>query len=278
MVARANEAAYRAAREAAAVYTPAREVLRLVGEDRETFLHGMVTQDVKGLAVGKSAYAAMLTPKGQMVADARIWKRERELLVETEPLFGAKVKEFLEKYLISEDAEVQVAPELAVVMRFGPQATGGDEIVPREELERVAGSLPRLDEGTYEVLRVEAGVPRFGADMDESTIPLEAGLERAIHYAKGCYIGQEVIARATFRGHMNRKLAGLLLGELAPEPKTELRSGDRKIGWITTVVASPALRQNVALGYVHKDFLEPGTKVQLASGGEAEVRALPLVA
>jgi folate-binding protein YgfZ len=312
MDARLDEATYRAARESAAAWPTGRDALQLVGEDRVSFLHGMVTNDVKGLEAGGVNYAAMLTPKGQMIGDARVWKRAADLVLDTEPAHGEAVKQFLEKYLISEDAEVRVS-ELAVVALLGPAAAaalnvsppagkfqpleldgapafaaaslllgrpGVDVLLPREKVPALLArlSLPLLNEATWEVLRVEAGMPRFGLDMDEATIPLEANLERAIHYNKGCYVGQEVIARATFRGHMNRKLVGLLLGVQQPAPKTELRSGERKVGWVTTVIDSPALGQKAALAYLHRDFLAPGTKVQLAGGGEAEVRALPLVA
>jgi folate-binding protein YgfZ len=131
-----------------------------------------------------------------------------------------------------------------------------------------------------EWLRVEAGIPRYGVDMDEKTLPMEAGLEqRALHFQKGCYIGQEVIARATYRGHMNRRLSGLLLGNASPPARAELRAGERKAGWVTSVLHSPALNQNVALGYVHRDFLQPGTGLTLATGGDSvTVAALPLVA
>ena len=109
----------------------------------------------------------------------------------------------------------------------------------------------------------------FGTDMTETTIPLEANLEKSIHYNKGCYIGQEVIARATYRGQMNKKLVLVMLGEAAPEVKTELRVGERKVGWVTSLVKSPRHGQNIALAYVHRDFVAGGTKLDLASGGSA---------
>jgi aminomethyltransferase len=138
-----------------------------------------------------------------------------------------------------------------------------------------AHGLRPLGFQALELLRVEAGVPRYGQDMVDTTIPLEANLTHAISYNKGCYIGQEVIARATFRGHMNRKLAGLLLGDVEAAPGTELRKGEKKVGWITSVVRSPAQGQRVALGYVHRDHLEPGTELTLAEGSTVKVAPLP---
>jgi folate-binding protein YgfZ len=321
-----SQAEYRAAREAVALHDASyRETLRITGEDRASFLHGMVTQDVNGLPPGAAAYAAMVTAKGAMVADARLLKREADLLLDVEPGTGAKVKEFLEKYLISEDAELSdVTGEHALLRLLGPRAGevlgaclgaafeplaanatreaslagarvllwgqpafekhGVDVLVPRGALEAVwralvqagmAHGLKPLGFEALEQLRVEAGVPRYGQDMVDTTIPLEANLSHAISYNKGCYIGQEVIARATFRGHMNRKLTGLLLGEAEAAPGAELRKGEKKVGWITSVVRSPARGQRVALGYVHRDHLDPGTELTVAGGPTVTVAALP---
>ena len=175
-----------------------------------------------------------------------------------------------------------------LVLPSGLLLPGVDLLVSVQGLEAVFTAL--LDTGSeeglapcgweaLEVLRVERGVPRYGADMDERTIPLEANLERALHYQKGCYIGQEVIARATFRGHMNRRLVGLLLGKAHPAPRTELFLGDKKVGFVTSVVHSERLGQEIALGYVHRDALEPGTALRLAGElGLATVQTLPFPA
>ncbi|MCC6337277.1 MAG: folate-binding protein YgfZ [Myxococcales bacterium] len=296
----AQSVEYRAAREGAALWdTSARDALRVTGDDRVSFLHGMVTNDVEGLAPGASCYAAMLTAKGAMVGDLRLLRREADLVLDTGAGRGPAVKDFLNKYLISEDAEVHDAPELAALAVVGPRAeevvarlpkdavlgrlvsllSGVDVLVPKArvaELLAAAPDVPRLSAQTVEVLRVEAGVPVFGVDMTESTIPLEANLERALHFQKGCYIGQEVIARATYRGQMNKKLMGLLLGDASPAPGAELRQGERKVGWLTTVVRSEAKGQTAALGYVHRDFLAPGTELDVATGGKAVVASLPL--
>ena len=137
-----------------------------------------------------------------------------------------------------------------------------------------------LDEATAEALRIEAGVPLFGRDMDEETIPLEAGIEsRAISFSKGCYVGQEVIIRVLHRGHgrVARKLVGLTLdGEDAPEAGAAVRSGDREIGSVTSSTASPALQRPIALAYVHRDFFEPGTTVTVGDQ-TATVTTLPFV-
>ena len=316
------EAEYAAAREAVTLHDASyRECVRLTGEDRASFLHGMVTQDVKGLAPGATAYTTLVTVKGAMVADGRLVRREDDLLLDVEPGAGARVREFLDKYLISEDAELHDATaELALLRLLGPHASellgrvlgesaaplaphttrsvtlagtpvlllGAqghglpqvDLLVPRAALEAVwtaltgAGAKP-LGFEALELLRVEAGVPRFGQDLVETTIPLEANLAHAISYNKGCYIGQEVIARATFRGHMNRTLAGLLLGDAEAPKGTELLREGKKVGYLTSVVRSPRLGQWVALGYVRRE-VEPGTALQLGEGpATATVHPLP---
>lgn len=285
---------YQAAQNGSAVFEAAdRQQLRVTGPDAVSFIQGMVTNDVAALAVGASCYAALLTVKGSMVGDARILRTENGLVIDTGPGRGAAVKAFLEKYLISEDAEIHDAPELAVVGLVGPQSQellakipadakvgellsslgGVDVVVKRDQLPEVMAALssvPKLSHDTLEVLRVEKLVPLFGVDMTEVTIPLEANLDHAINYKKGCYIGQEVIARATYRGQMNKKLVQLLVGEATPERKTELKQGDRKVGWITSVVKSPKHGQHLAIGYVHRDFLTSGTKFEM-SGTTATV-------
>jgi folate-binding protein YgfZ len=142
-----------------------------------------------------------------------------------------------------------------------------------------AGAI-EVDPATAEAIRIESGVPLFHHDMDEDTIPLEAGIEsRAISFSKGCYVGQEVVIRVLHRGHgrVARKLVGLRLeGDRVPAAGTLIRAGDREIGRITSSTQSPALQLPIALGYVHRDFVEPGAKVTV-DGAAGEVVALPFV-
>ena len=150
-----------------------------------------------------------------------------------------------------------------------------------------AAGAVALPAAVVEALRVEAGLPEFGVDMDEDTIPLEAGLEsRAISFTKGCYVGQEVIVRVRDRGHgrVARRLVGLVLEgrdtTVVPARGAALRAGDRDVGRVTSAVWSPALGQAIALGYVHRDFTEPGTTVTVATDRgavDARIRALPFI-
>jgi len=150
---------------------------------------------------------------------------------------------------------------------------------------RDAGAVD-VDAAVAEVCRVESGRPVFGKDMAENTIPLEAGIEdRAISLTKGCYVGQEIIIRVLHRGHgrVARRLVGLTLdpGVAVPAPGSAIRGSDREIGTITSAVLSPSLGRPIALGYVHRDFVEPGTAVLVLVTDQpvtAVVTHLPFVA
>jgi folate-binding protein YgfZ len=130
-----------------------------------------------------------------------------------------------------------------------------------------AAGVHAIDGDVAEVLRVESGVARFGTDMGEDTIPLEAGLEdRAISLTKGCYVGQEIIIRVLHRGHgrVARRLVGLRVdGHNVPGRGNGIRAGEREIGTVTSAVWSPAADGPLALGYVHRDFAVVGTQVSI---------------
>jgi folate-binding protein YgfZ len=162
---------------------------------------------------------------------------------------------------------------------------GFDLFVERAQGDVVFGRLQAagaatLDAETADAVRIESGVPVFHRDMDEETIPLEAGIEgRAISLTKGCYVGQEVIIRVLHRGHgrVARRLVGLQIsGDVAPAAAAVIRSGDREIGHVTSATMSPALGGVIALAYVQRDFVEPGTAVAV-EGVPAVVSALPFV-
>lgn len=176
---------------------------------------------------------------------------------------------------------------------FTSRTDGYDLFVPNDSLNTMAGQLIAAARAVgglpcgwqaFETARIEAGIPRFGADMDENTIPLEAGLEaRAISYTKGCYIGQEVINRIHSVGHVNRKLCGLRLAadlESLPEHGQKLFQAGKEAGYITSAAKSPLLNATIALGYVRREAGQIGTSLGLtAAKGEsvAQVAALPFV-
>ena len=152
------------------------------------------------------------------------------------------------------------------------------QLVERFKAELAAAGVAELDAGTAEGLRIEAGIPHFGRDMDEETIPLEAGIEsRAISFTKGCYVGQEVIVRVLHRGHgrVARKLVGLAIETQSPPAAGALiRADDRQVGQITSSAYSPRLMRSIALAYLQRDFVTPGTAVSV-DGVSAVVTSLP---
>jgi folate-binding protein YgfZ len=165
-------------------------------------------------------------------------------------------------------------------------APGYDVLADRSTLDMihdrlVAAGAPQLSVEAADALRIEAGVPRFRVDMDEETIPLEAGIEgRAISLTKGCYVGQEVIIRVLHRGHgrVARRLVGLSFdGDSLPDAADSLQADGKDVGKITSRTWSPALRRGIGLGYVHRDFVAPGTKLTTSAGIALQVAAVPFV-
>lgn len=138
-----------------------------------------------------------------------------------------------------------------------------------------SGMLP-CGTAALESLRIEAGIPRYGDDFGEDTIPLEAGLLNALSFNKGCYIGQEIVERTRSRGHVNWKLVGLTIDSARPPAAGEKAlSEGKEAGEITSACVSPTLPRTIALAYLRREFSEPGTRLALASGAAAEVATLP---
>ncbi len=286
-----------AARESAAVGPVLRRgVLRVTGRDRQGYLHRMSTQDLATLKPGQSAYAAFLTAKGHLIGEGMVLVREDEILVEVDAAAVGEVGAHLARFVIMDDVTLDDASAaLCVLPVFGPagialarrreapkaeNARRGapclDLYLPSAEAASVrqalvsTGAVP-LEEPDLEVLRIEAGVPRFGADMDGTRLPMEAGLTRAaIHFGKGCYIGQEVVLRATVRGHLQKGLVQLSLPAEAG-PGAALRSGGQNVGEVTSAADTPSGR--LGLGYLRRAHWSEGARLE-TSGGEAVVRRL----
>ncbi len=173
--------------------------------------------------------------------------------------------------------------QAAILLRVGDRGVAGfDLLVDRGQEAALLAALDAAqvvlaDEEVAETLRVEAGVPLFGRDMTAETIPLEAGIEsRAISLTKGCYVGQEVIIRVLHRGHgrVAKKLVGLTLTEAVPAAGEAVEAADRSVGHVTSATWSPLLQCPIALAYVHRDFIEPGTALRVGAQ-PAVVAALP---
>ena len=273
-----------------------RGLLELRGSDRHTFLQGMVSNDVFGISPGTSRHAALLDSTGHILADLHVYAFPDALLIETDPPCLAILHGTLDKLLIMEDVTLtDVSDAWAILSVLGegarsltdlpgeksslavPLAPGFDLWLPVAERESVwealtaAGALS-LDHASAEALRVEAGIPAWGHELSPSVLLPEADMDDAVSYTKGCYVGQEIVARLHARGHTNRSLCRILLAEDAPVPPVGATfhvpedgpEPGREIGRITSAVASPKHGgQSLALAYVRKEYLADGTSVSI---------------
>jgi folate-binding protein YgfZ len=314
------EQEYRVAREGCVVYAAdTRRLIAVTGEDRVTFLHGMLSNDVKKLRPGDGIYAALLTQQGKIVSDVRVYADTDRLLLDVPSLRAEAVPTALEKFIVADDVELNLAADEQPLLGLtGPSSTAALEramgkarpartplahqvcelagarvrVIAVDAVDgagyticgspAVAAALMHVLQGAQaepigvealNILRVEAGVPCYGVDMDEEILLMETNLDRAVSFTKGCYLGQEVVERVSARGKVNKKLTGLhLAGAVVPDSGTVLHADTREVGWITSAVRSLGLGHVVALGYVHRDFLEPGS-VLTASLGQSDVQA-----
>ncbi len=290
--------------------------LRVRGDDAVRFLHSMTTNDIVALAVGAGCRAAMLTVKGKTLGDLVVYRVEDHLVLETEPELRQKLHRVFDQHVVMDDVEIDditddsaelgiygedaasvvgaalgqslplLAPWHHTLIRGIRVAAAPDLGMPgfhlfgtANELGQLAVVGEHLDDGSWEVLRIEAGRPRYGLDVDEDRLILEAHLEDAVSLDKGCYLGQEVVARATTRGHINRKLVGLFIDGDGPiTPKSRLSGPGRDDAGLVTSSGASRRLGTIALGYVHRTLWEPGTVLELHDGAavrHAEVTTLP---
>jgi tRNA-modifying protein YgfZ len=241
-----------------------RRVLAISGADRATWLQGLVTNDVQNLAEGESRYAAWLTPQGRMITDLNVVARGNRLLLDVPATLAADLRDRLDGMIFSEDA--QITDESGGLLVWTVISSTLVDIIA-ETLPAEYRSLTEVDLDTFEVIRIERGVPKFLADMSDDTIPLEAGIEdRAISFTKGCYVGQEIIVRVTHRGggRVAKKLVHWKAdpsAPIVPMKDARIHAEGREVGRVTSAVFSPGLNRVVGLGYVKRDFAERGTAV-----------------
>jgi folate-binding protein YgfZ len=281
-----------------------RLMVRMVGDDRVTFLHGMCSNDIKGLKPGMVTYALILTDHAHIVADIYVWAGDDALYLETDVGLWPQARQHLEKFLVADDVEMEECEGLTVLDIVGPAAAGAvaavlpsaGELVQRRFIkdgDLMAASLPRIGLAAFtvvlptlqiegfiqrmvsadpmirevsvaalDVLRVEQGVARVGVDATDRTLALEARLEHAISFAKGCYVGQETVERATARGGVKRRLYGLRIAGGCPQPGATAWLEGKEVGHLTSVAASPRLGV-VGLGIMHHSAWKPGARVIL---------------
>jgi folate-binding protein YgfZ len=288
-----------------------RGVIAVTGADAAEYLQGQLTNDVEALEVGDGQYAALLDRKGHMQSDMRVLRPgAEEILVDTEGLARAAVVRHLTMYSIGREVEViDVSEERAILSLIGPRAVevAGTAALPedaceetaiagveclavgaRDGIDLIAGvaEAERLREALIaagavevaaeaaEILRIEAGVPRYGAEMGSETMPAEAGIvEQTVSFTKGCYIGQETVARLHYKGRPNRHLRGLRLSAPA-QPGTPLRLGEKEVGRLGGACVSPAFGP-IALAILRREA-EPGAELAVGEDGvTAHVVDLP---
>jgi len=310
------DAEYRAATQACGLVDRSeRGKLALTGADAKTFLQGQVSNDIEALAPGRGCYAAFLTPKGKMLGDVRVLDAADEILLDTERVALQDLFNMVRRFSVGYAVELHKRTlQRGLLSLLGPEAEavagraelgeaehthaviqidgitarairtdlGIDLLCDAEDAEALAAALMgrgcvRASEAVAECVRVEHGRPRYGVDLDDSVIPQEADLnDRAVSFTKGCYVGQETVARLFYRGKPNRQLRGLRLS--APVPSgAEITCGERVVGRLGSVAESPTLGP-IALALVRREA-PPGSEVVVgADQVEAVVVELPFAA
>jgi folate-binding protein YgfZ len=300
--------------------------LEVTGRDRASFLHAMLSNDVKSLGPGQGCQAAFLDVHGKVQALLLVWALEDRILIVTPDGTAGRTNEMLDRYLFSEKAYFRDATgERSLLLLAGPEAPAlGERLTgarpPEAAWSHVAARLGesevRLVRGggetgeaevwivgaaadgpalwtaltsagarpvglrAHESLRIEAGTPYLGHDVDETVLLPEIPLERWVSHTKGCYIGQEVVVRIRDRGHVNRHLRGLVVdGDTLPLPGADVLADGAEIGKVTSGAWSFGLKRPIALAYLRRQHAEPGTAVAVRAGGAtlaARVAALPV--
>jgi aminomethyltransferase len=269
--------------------------IRVTGEDRARLLHAMTTNHVQQLVPGEGVYAFFLNAQGRIQADVNLFALKDQLLLDTEPEVKQKVYEHLDKFIIADDAYLaDVTDDLATINIEGPGAqdvlnelgaqapatehgiaiwgnalvaavtsTGSpgysifipvsekaDLLVSLEKLE-----IPEADREAAEAVRLENGRPRYGTDFTDANIPQETQQMHALHFSKGCYLGQEIVERVRSRGHVNRVLVPLEIEAPEDVMTGKIEAGGKEVGTITSTAFSPSLNKVVAMGIVRAEAL-----------------------
>ena len=278
-----------------------RGLIAVWGREAVQFLDGMITNDVKTLADGSQMLAAFPNAQGRLLAVVRVLREGDRFLIETEEATREKVFLNLFRFTYAGDFLVEDLSEsykyIEIFGGKGDLPLSEDAITLRSDYSldcfawpvdanAIGGHLIKagaatISDDVYETLRIENGIPKFGVDMDETTIVPELGLPGMISYTKGCYVGQEIIARIHFRGHVAKQLTGLTFSEQGGATGVlagaDLSSPDGKnAGRITSVIYSPKLESTIALAFVRYDYLADGTSL-LADGVQATVKSLPFL-
>ena len=295
-------------------------VIKIGGKEGAQFLHGLVTNDIKGLERGKGVRAAFLTGKGKVTALCRVLGLGDEYLIINDPQTHEKVFKYVFPFSYAGDFKAEdvsdnyrtlsvQGPDALLVMKeicFEPVPAldengwietiiaghhvvvarashtgevGFDILIPAAALRDVWDfillkgefhSIAPVGLGALESLRIEAGIPVYGVDADDTNMMLELGLTDAVSFTKGCYTGQEAVAMATYRGHISKRLSGLALaGQTVPNPGDKITQEGKEIGYITSALKSRTLGSVIALSYVKYGYFDPGTNLEVVHNADS---------
>ena len=287
--------------------------IRISGEDRARLLHALTTNHIERLTPGEGCYAFFLNAQGRILADVNLMCFEGHFLLDTEPETRRKLFEHLDRYIIADDVTIEdetdyirtvalEGPEaVGVLIRLGgpvPQAPGstaasgartvarlnstGSEgfflFAPAGEMDYLetqlssAGAVPATP-GDARVVRIEHGRPRYGEEITERYLVQETAQLHAVHFSKGCYLGQEIVERVRSRGQIHRVLRRVEIDTTeVPAAGAKLTSGETPAGEVASAAFSPALGKTVALAYVRTQSAEPGIELSM-DGAPARVSA-----
>ncbi len=286
-----------------------RAKLRLTGADRSRYLNGQMSNDLRKASEENAVHACVLNAKGKVNADIYVTSDGDAFLIDTDPGMAEALTARLDRYIIADDVQIEDVTEAFALWHLlapaKPMLSLGDAKLRHAARLGLPGTdvwLARSDDGRSgqrlaalhllcdgaraETFRIERGLPRWGYELTDEIIPTEANLEAsAIDYAKGCYIGQEVISRIKMSGQTNKRLCGFIaVDEGEMREGMRLKSGDdaKEVGWLTSAAKSERLGRQIALGFVKRGFQTPGTRLQAgptdASAPIAvEIVALPFV-
>lgn len=279
--------------------------IRVTGEDCVRLLHSMMTNHVEQLSPGQGCYGFLLSPQGRILADVNLIRLPEAVLLDTEPETAGKVCAHLDKHIIADDVTLEnLTGRIATVGLEGPRSAAilsslgaptpaashetadwGDRHVSRLSVTGAEGYrifLPAAGKaafieqltsagaavagaGDIRTVRLENGRPRYGEDINESNLPQETQLMHALHFNKGCYLGQETVERIRSRGHVNRLLVQLhIASAAAPSSGAKLTADGKQAGEITSAAISPALGCVVALAYIRTQHAREGTRLEVA--------------
>jgi folate-binding protein YgfZ len=272
-------------KDAGAVWLP-RDFLVVSGPDAMTFLQGQLSQDIEQLDVGTSALSFLLQPQGKVDALLRVNRVESDVVVlDTDAGWGDAVKARLERFKLRVKADVEPLAWRCLAVRgpsAGSIAGGVDAEWPGLAGVDIVGDDPVVPDGVrlcdlaaYEAVRIEAGVPAMGSEIDEKTIPAETGVvDRAVSFTKGCFTGQELVARIDSRGgNVPRHLRGVVVGtNVLPPAGATIEADGKEVGTLTSVAESLERRAPVALGYVRRAVDPPADVTLTWDGGSAPAR------